>query len=165
MPNFCGIGYARHSDARVTEAHGSGCADNSLALSTHAPVGHNPAKCQAELPQCKHEPSRSSPLISHPKVYKSKPCSVHFSHCLGKKWGRNNSRRWVLSRSEPPGTLLTYDQFHFSFSTFTEGDCPRSLTAQYFVFTSQCFKHQRFHVLVSNNPLYIFIYIYIYIFS
>lgn len=64
MLNFCGIGYAWYRDARVTKARGSRCADTSLALSTHAPVGHKPAKCRATPVQTRAAPERSSDFTS-----------------------------------------------------------------------------------------------------
>lgn len=164
-PNICGIGYAQHSDAHVTKTMNPCHANTSLVVNTYAPDGHELAHHQSELPSGKYK--LPGAIVSHfrSQAIKIKTvCPVRFSHCLGKKRGRNNRETGFH-----PGSSL---QERFSPKTSSisvsvlsqKGTVPDlELFKNDFFFTSQCFKHQRFHVLVSNNPLYIFIYIYIYI--
>lgn len=142
-------------------------ANTSLVVKAYAPAGHELAHHWSELPYWKYK--LPGAIFSHfrSQAIKIKTvCPVRFSHCLGKKRGRNDREN-----GSHPGSNL---QEHFSPKTSSisvsvlsqKGTVPDLELFDFFFFfffTSQCFKHQRFHVLVSNNPLYIFIYIYIYI--
>lgn len=106
-----------------------------------------------------------SSLISQPKLYQSKPCPVHFSHCLGKKQGRNNRE----NRSHPGSNL----QEHFSPKTSSisvsvlsqKGTVPDLELFNYFVLSLHSVSSTSVSMYWFQITLYIYLFIYIFIYN
>lgn len=155
--NTCGSGCARHSNAHATKHTDLWCDWLGMLLLQLGTDLH--------ITNLSDPGGNSLNLISDPKLHQSKPCPVHFSHCLGKKQGRNNRE----NRSHTGSNL----QEHFSPKTSSisvsvlsqKGTVPDLELFNYFVLSLHSVSSTSVSMYWFQITLYIYLFIYIFIYN
>lgn len=162
------VGLAMHNTAMLTlpKYMNPWHADTGLVVNAYAPAGQEPAN-QSGLPQWKHKlPGAISSHFKSQAIKIKTVCPVRFSHCLGKKRGRNNRENGSHPGSNP--------QEHFSPKTSSisvsvlsqKGTVPDlELFNYYFFFSLHSVSSTSVSMYWFQITLYIYLFIYIFIYN